>query len=343
MSLAPDRQPSELRVLLAAPRAFCAGVTRAIETVETLLERQGPPVYVRHQIVHNEFVVRRLERAGAVFVEDEREIPRGAICVLSAHGVAPSVRARCRERELDVVDATCPLVAKVHVEARRFADSGHLVVLLGHRGHAEVVGTFGERPAQTVVVGSVEDVERLQPDGRPVALITQTTLSEDDVASVRAAVERRVGLTAEPSRADRCYATQNRQAAVRAIADHASLVLVVGSTTSSNAQRLVEIAGDANTDALLMDGESPLPPDRLSGHATIGLTAAASTPEQLVEDTLLQLRRLGYRRVEQVGDGHESAHFKLPRGLSPPARAPRPPDRRVHAYSRRPGPRGVSM
>jgi (E)-4-hydroxy-3-methyl-but-2-enyl pyrophosphate reductase len=314
-SSADTASPGELRVLLAAPRAFCAGVTRAIQTVEALLERHGAPVYVRHQVVHNDFVVRRLERLGARFVEDERDVPRGAVCVLSAHGVAPAVRDRCRERDLDVIDGTCPLVAKVHAEARRFADSGHLVVLLGHKGHAEVEGTYGERPAQTVVVGSVEEAGRLDHDGRPVAVITQTTLSEDDVSSVRAAVERRVGPTTEPPRADRCYATQNRQAAVRRIAEDASLVLVVGSTRSSNAHRLVEVATDAGAEALLIDGESPLEIDRLTGHSTVGLTGAASTPEHLIQRTLGRLRRRGYRLVEEVGGPQESAHFKLPRGV----------------------------
>jgi 4-hydroxy-3-methylbut-2-enyl diphosphate reductase len=310
---APTR--AERRVLLAAPRAFCAGVTRAIETVEALLERHGPPIYVRHQIVHNDHVVRRLEGLGAIFVEDERDIPPGAICVLSAHGAAPAVRARCEARGLRVVDATCPLVAKVHAEARRFADAGRVVMLLGHRGHAEVEGTAGERPAHTIVVESVEQAERVDPRGRPVAVITQTTLSEDDVASVRAVLERRFGPPAEPLRADRCYATQGRQAAVRAVAARASLVLVVGSTRSSNARRLVEVARDAGAEARLVDGESPVGAEVLAGHDTVGLTGAASTPEELVMRTLAGLERAGYRSVEEVGDPIEGARFKLPRGV----------------------------
>jgi (E)-4-hydroxy-3-methyl-but-2-enyl pyrophosphate reductase len=302
----------ERRVLLAAPRAFCAGVTRAIDTVEMLLERHGPPVFVRHQIVHNDFVVRRLERLGAVFVEDERQVPPGAICVLSAHGVAPAVRARCAERGLRVVDATCPLVAKVHAEARRFADTGHLVVLLGHRGHAEVEGTAGERPEQTVVVGSVAEAEAVDPDGRPVAVITQTTLSDDDVSAVRAALERRHGPAAAPARADRCYATQNRQNAVRAIAARASLVIVVGSRRSSNAARLVEVARRCGAQSRLTDGESRLPRALLDSHVTVGLTAAASTPDELVTHTLDRLRQAGYRRVEEVRGADEDVRFRLP-------------------------------
>jgi 4-hydroxy-3-methylbut-2-enyl diphosphate reductase len=311
---APSGQANEgRRVLLAAARGFCAGVVRAIRTVESLLEQPGPPIYVRHQIVHNETVVRRLENRGAVFVDDESEIPRGAICVLSAHGASPAVRRRCEERGLQIVDATCPLVGKVHAEARRFADAGHLVVLLGHRGHAEIEGVLGERPASTVVVGSLADTEAIDPRGRPVAMLTQTTLSEDDVAELREAVERRVGVTRAPPRADRCFATQNRQAGVRAVtARGATLILVVGSTRSSNAARLVEVAQRAGADGLLIDGEAELPHGRLHGHDTVGLTGAASTPQDLIEGTLAKLRRLGYREVEEVGVAEDRAGFRLP-------------------------------
>src|SRR5919197_1677774 len=261
------------RVLLAAPRSFCAGVDRAIEIVERLLETHGPPVYVRHEIVHNDPVVRRLERLGAVFVDHEDEVPRGAICVLSAHGVAPAVRENCERRGLRVVDAVCPLVSKVHAEARRYADSGHLVALVGHADHVEVIGTRGERPESTVVIESAEDAERLDPAGKPIAVITQTTLSLDDVASTVDALSTRFGDLKRPDANDICYATQNRQDAVKEMVGHgATLILVIGSETSSNAQRLVEVARLHGAEAALIDGESELDSD-LDGHATIGLTA----------------------------------------------------------------------
>ena len=222
------------RVLLAAPRSFCAGVDRAIEIVERLLDQYGPPVYVRHQIVHNEHVVRRLEALGAVFVEHEDEIPRGEICVLSAHGVAPAVKENAERRGLRVVDAVCPLVSKVHAEARRYADSGHVVALVGHADHVEVIGTRGERPEATVVIESAEDARRLDPGGKPIAVITQTTLSLDDVASTVDALGDRFGDLKRPAADDICYATQNRQDAVKEmVAQGATLILVIGSETSS--------------------------------------------------------------------------------------------------------------
>src|SRR5204863_113069 len=218
-----------------------------------LLAEHGPPIFVRHQIVHNDHVVRRLERMGAVFVDDEGEVPAGEICVLSAHGVAPSVRENCQRRGLVVVDAVCPLVSKVHAEARRYADSGHLVALVGHADHVEVIGTRGERPESTVVVESPEDAEKLETDGRPVAVITQTTLSLDDVAETVDALGERFGDLRRPAADDICYATQNRQDAVKAMVDRgASLILVIGSETSSNARRLVEVAERWGAGALLI-------------------------------------------------------------------------------------------
>ncbi|MFL5944875.1 MAG: 4-hydroxy-3-methylbut-2-enyl diphosphate reductase, partial [Gaiellaceae bacterium] len=221
------------RVLLAAPRSFCAGVDRAIEIVERLLAEHGPPIYVRHQIVHNDHVVRRLERLGAVFVDDESEIPAGEICVLSAHGVAPAVRESCERRGLRVVDAVCPLVSKVHAEARRYADSGHLVALVGHADHVEVIGTRGERPEETVVVESPEEAAKLDSGGKPIAVISQTTLSLDDVRTTVDALEQRFGTLRRPAADDICYATQNRQDAVKRLAEEATLILVIGSQTSS--------------------------------------------------------------------------------------------------------------
>src|SRR5205823_6029873 len=246
------------RLLVAAPRSFCAGVDRAIEIVEWLLERHGAPIYVRHQIVHNEDVVQRLEGLGAVFVDDEEEVPPGATCVLSAHGVAPAVRESCERRGLRVVDAVCPLVSKVHAEARRYADSGHLVALIGHADHVEVIGTKGERPDSIVVDESPEDAERLDTDGKTIAVISQTTLSLDDVASTVDALQSRFGDLKRPGADDICYATQNRQDAVKRLAEESTLILVIGSPTSSNAQRLVEVARADGAEARLIDGESDL-------------------------------------------------------------------------------------
>jgi (E)-4-hydroxy-3-methyl-but-2-enyl pyrophosphate reductase len=302
---------------LAAPRSFCAGVDRAIEIVERLLEQHGAPVYVRHQIVHNEHVVRRLEEKGAVFVESEDEIPVGAFCVLSAHGVAPAVKESCETRGLRVVDAVCPLVSKVHAEARRYADSGHLVALVGHKDHVEVIGTLGERPASTVVVESPEEALGLETGGRPVAVITQTTLSLDDVAPIVDALADHVGSTLKrPAADDICYATQNRQDAVKRLAEEATLILVIGSPSSSNAQRLVEVAQAAGSVATLIDGESELDPVLLDGHRTIGLTAGASTPEQLVQATVSRLASAGYTELEEITVAREDVKFRLPREVA---------------------------
>jgi len=302
------------RVLLAAPRSFCAGVDRAIEIVERLLEQYGPPVYVRHQIVHNEHVVRRLEALGAVFVEHEDEIPPGEICVLSAHGVAPGVKENAERRGLRVVDAVCPLVSKVHAEARRYADSGHVVALVGHADHVEVIGTRGERPDSTVVIESAEDAERLDPGGKPIAVITQTTLSLDDVASTVDALADRFGDLKRPAADDICYATQNRQDAVKEmVAQGATLILVIGSETSSNAQRLVEVARLQGAAATLIDGERDLDRGLLDGHTTIGLTAGASTPEELVQAVVARLAAVGYDDLAEIEVAREDVHFRLPR------------------------------
>jgi 4-hydroxy-3-methylbut-2-enyl diphosphate reductase len=302
--------------LLAAPRSFCAGVDRAIEIVERLLEQHGAPVYVRHQIVHNENVVRRLERLGAVFVEDESEIPPGEICVLSAHGVAPSVKENAEERGLRVIDATCPLVNKVHAEARRYADSGHLVALVGHANHVEVIGTLGERPDSTVVIESPEQARALKSD-KPIAVITQTTLSLDDVAPIVDALEASQGELRRPHADDICYATQNRQDAVKAmVAEGATLILVIGSETSSNAQRLVEVARSGGAEASLIDGEARLDDDLIAAHRTIGLTAGASTPEQLVQSVARDLSERGYPTLEEITVAREHVHFRLPREVA---------------------------
>jgi 4-hydroxy-3-methylbut-2-enyl diphosphate reductase len=303
-------------VLLAAPRSFCAGVDRAIEIVERLLADHGPPIYVRHQIVHNDHVVGRLERLGAVFVDSEDDVPPGEICVLSAHGVAPDVRENCERRGLRVVDAVCPLVSKVHAEARRYADSGHLVALVGHADHVEVIGTRGERPDATVVIETPEDARNLDSGGKPIAVVTQTTLSLDDVRTTVDALGERFGNLRRPAADDICYATQNRQDAVKRLAEEATLILVIGSPTSSNARRLVEVARNAGADAYLINGDHELGADLVDGHETIGLTAGASTPEELVEATLAQLAALGWSELEEVTVAREDVHFRLPREVA---------------------------
>ena len=304
------------RVLVAAPRSFCAGVVRAIDIVEKLLETHGPPVYVRHEIVHNVHVVRDLEERGAIFVETEQEVPEGALVVLSAHGVAPEVYRKCAERNLEVVDATCPLVSKVHAEARRYAGRGLTIALVGHAGHEEVVGTMGEASDSIMLVETAEDVEKLEvAEGGRVAYLTQTTLSVDDTASVVDALRERFPDLVGPPSADICYATQNRQDAVKKICEQATLVLVVGSTTSSNANRLVEVAQTCGADAYLVDDERDLDPTWLEGHEVIGLTAGASSPELLVNRVADRLAELGYDDREEVELTREDVYFRLPSRL----------------------------
>jgi 4-hydroxy-3-methylbut-2-enyl diphosphate reductase len=304
------------RVLVAGPRSFCAGVVRAIDIVEKLLDRHGPPVYVRHEIVHNVHVVRDLEARGAVFVDSEEEVPEGALVVLSAHGVAPRVYERCAERGLKVVDAVCPLVSKVHAEARRYAARGHKIALVGHAGHVEVEGTMGEAPDSIVLVETAEDARRLElGEGQRLAYLTQTTLSLDDTGDVVAALRERAPDLVGPPSADICYATQNRQDAVKRICEEATLVLVVGSRTSSNANRLVEVARSSGADAYLIDDETDLDPSWLGGHETVGLTAGASSPELLVERVVSRLGELGFTAREDVEIAREDVFFRLPAEL----------------------------
>lgn len=304
------------RVLIAAPRSFCAGVVRAIDIVEKLLETHGPPVYVRHQIVHNVHVVRDLEERGAVFVESEQEVPEGALVVLSAHGVAPQVYRKCAERSLKVIDATCPLVSKVHAEARRYAARGLKIALVGHAGHEEVVGTMGEAPEAITLVETVEDVEKLEVEqGQQVAYLTQTTLSVDDTAEVVEALRRRFPDLIGPPSADICYATQNRQDAVKKVCQQATLVLVVGSRTSSNANRLVEVARSCGATAYLIDDERDLDPAWLEGHEVVGLTAGASSPDSLVTRVADRLAEHGYLEREEVELTREDVYFRLPAEL----------------------------
>jgi 4-hydroxy-3-methylbut-2-enyl diphosphate reductase len=304
------------RVLVAAPRSFCAGVVRAIDIVEKLLDQHGPPVYVRHEIVHNVHVVRDLEARGAVFVESEDEVPEGELIVLSAHGVAPKVYEKCAERGLKVVDAVCPLVSKVHAEARRYAGRGLKIALVGHAGHVEVEGTMGEAPESILLVETPEDARNLEvEDGEEVAYITQTTLSLDDTADVVDTLRERFPNLVGPPSADICYATQNRQDAVKRICEEATLVLVVGSRARSNANRLVEVARDRGADAYLIDDETDLDPAWLDGHETVGLTAGASSPELIVDRVFDRLAELGFTERAEVEITREDVVFRLPADL----------------------------
>jgi 4-hydroxy-3-methylbut-2-enyl diphosphate reductase len=304
------------RVLVAAPRSFCAGVVRAIDIVEKLLDQHGPPVYVRHEIVHNVHVVRDLEARGAVFVNSEDDVPEGALVVLSAHGVAPDVYRRCEERNLKVVDAVCPLVSKVHAEARRYAGRGLKIALVGHAGHVEVEGTMGEAPEAMVLVETPGDVENLElEDGEQLAYLTQTTLSLDDTAEVVDALRARFPDLVGPPSADICYATQNRQDAVKKICEEATVVLVVGSRTSSNANRLVEVARSRGAEAYLIDDEADLDPAWLEGQETVGLTAGASSPDLLVDRVVDRLAELGFGEREEVEITREDVFFRLPAEL----------------------------
>ena len=304
------------RVLLAGPRSFCAGVERAIDTVERALERFGAPVYVRKQIVHNTHVVSDLEQRGAVFVDELSGVPVAATVVLSAHGVSPEVRAEARRRDLRVIDATCPLVNKVHVEARRFAQDGYRIVLVGHRGHEEIEGTLGEAPDRIEVVDSIEAVHRLDiGDDEPVAYLAQTTLATDEVAEIVDALRWRFPRAVGPGTDDICYATQNRQDAVRRVARRSDVVIVVGSANSSNSNRLVEVAEREGCEAHLIDDPTALDPGWISGATTVGLTAGASAPETLVGDVVAALGGLGPLELEEDAVTTERVRFRAPDGV----------------------------
>jgi 4-hydroxy-3-methylbut-2-enyl diphosphate reductase len=300
-------------VVLAAPRASCAGVERAVEIVERALEARGAPVYVRKQIVHNAHVVADLEARGAVFVEEVDEVPAGATVIFSAHGVSPAVRAQADARGLEVIDATCPLVSKVHAEARRFAAAGFDIVLVGHEGHEEVDGTQGEAPAHTHVIAGADEVAGLDvEDPERVAYLTQTTLALDETAGVVDELRARFPALAGPASSDICYATQNRQDAVRALAAECDVVLVVGSGNSSNSRRLVEVAERAGCPALLVEDAGEIPPELLAGRPRVGLTAGASAPESLVDGVVRALGGLGGVEVDELEVAREEVHFKLP-------------------------------
>jgi 4-hydroxy-3-methylbut-2-en-1-yl diphosphate reductase len=308
-----------LKVLLAAPRGFCAGVDRAIEIVELALRKQGAPVYVRHAIVHNTWVVADLEAKGAIFVEDESEVPEGELLVFSAHGVSPEVKEHARQLGLRTLDATCPLVTKVHYEARHYAEEGYSIILIGHKGHQEVIGTMGNAPASITLVETPADVEALDlPDPTRVAYISQTTLSVDEASSVIAAIKERYPHARGPKGDDICYATQNRQDATKVLAERSDLVLVIGSGTSSNSLRMVEVAkGYGAPAAHLIDNAGAIEDRWLDGVRTVGLTSGASAPEVLVDEVIERLRaRPGGAEVELLEVVEESMHFALPASLA---------------------------
>ena len=303
------------RVLLASPRGYCAGVERAVDTVELALDHYGPPVYVRKQIVHNLHVVRDLEARGAVFVESEKEVPPGATVVFSAHGVAPSVHANARSLELKTIDATCPLVTKVHSEARHYARDGYTIVLIGHAGHEEVEGTMGEAPDSIVLVESPAEAETVElPDG-PLSYITQTTLSVDETNEVIDVLRRRFPHIEAPKKEDICYATTNRQRAVKAMLKEIDLLLVIGSHNSSNSNRLVEVAMANGVPSYLIDDETEIEDAWLEGVDTVGITSGASAPERLVERVLAWFADRGDTEVAPYAEELEDVTFKLPAEL----------------------------
>jgi 4-hydroxy-3-methylbut-2-enyl diphosphate reductase len=307
---------SPKRIILAAPRGYCAGVDRAVQTVEKALDMYGPPVYVRKEIVHNKHVVKQLAERGAIFVEEETEVPEGALVVFSAHGVAPSVHANSALRNLQTIDATCPLVTKVHVEARKFAEQGYTIVLIGHQGHEEVEGTTGEAPEHIVLVETIADVDALEiADPNHVAFITQTTLSVDETTEIIARLRERFPNITSPKSDDICYATTNRQIAVKQLARECDLVLVIGSTNSSNSNRLVEVAREHGAGSHLIDNASQVQEAWLDGVETIGITSGASAPEELVSELVEFFRERGASEVSELRAVHEDVRFMLPKTI----------------------------
>jgi 4-hydroxy-3-methylbut-2-enyl diphosphate reductase len=302
-------------VLLAEPRGFCAGVDRAIEIVERALRKYGAPIYVRHEIVHNTYVVNDLKAKGAIFIEELSDVPPGATLVFSAHGVAKAVRTEAAQRGFQVFDATCPLVTKVHVEVAKLAKEGYEFVMIGHKGHPEVEGTMGQLLEGIYLVEDVADVAAVQPRGDKLAVVTQTTLSVDDAAEILAAVKRRFPQVREPKKQDICYATQNRQDAVKVMAPQVDVVVVVGSPTSSNSNRLRELAERLGTPAHMVDAASDLKPEWFEGRRRVGLTAGASAPDILVQQVIERLRALGAISVRRLPGVEEHVEFPLPLGL----------------------------
>ena len=313
-------EPTGKRVILLTPRGFCAGVVRAIDVVKIALELYGRPIYVRKEIVHIRHVVEDHRRAGAVFVEELGEVPTGARVIFSAHGVSPAVRREARERGLDVIDATCPLVTKVHLEAIKFARQGYTILLVGHRDHDEVIGTMGEAPQATVVVSTEDEADRIEVrDPSRVVYLTQTTLSLDETQGIVERLRRRFPKIQGPPAQDICYATENRQLAVKAVAPLCQLLLVVGSQNSSNSRRLVEVCQKDSVPAYLVDDESEVDPAWFAGVKTVAVTAGASAPEVLVEQLVASLSRFGFHQVEEVVLKDEDVRFALPVELAHPA------------------------
>jgi 4-hydroxy-3-methylbut-2-en-1-yl diphosphate reductase len=311
-----------LSVILANPRGFCAGVTRAIDIVERAIDRFGAPVYVRHEIVHNRHVVDELRAKGAVFVDELTDVPAGATTVFSAHGVARAVQQEAEDRALPVIDATCPLVTKVHKQGRRYAKAGRAIVLIGHAGHAEVIGTIGQIDAPVLLVSSAEEVASLPLDpATPIAYVTQTTLSVDDTRGIIAALHARFSDVAGPDVDDICYATQNRQTAVRKLAELSDVLIVVGSRNSSNSNRLAEIGTEMGIRSYLVDGGDDVDPAWLDGAETVGITAGASAPDSLVDSVVASLRRLRTVSLTQLEGVSENVEFSLPPILRRPAPA----------------------
>jgi 4-hydroxy-3-methylbut-2-en-1-yl diphosphate reductase len=305
------------KILLLRPRGFCAGVVRAIDVVKIALNLYGAPIYVRKEIVHNKHVVDELRAAGAIFVEELTEVPVGARVIFSAHGVAPSVREDAVARKLQFIDATCPLVTKVHLEAVRFAKKGYTIVLIGHKDHDEVIGTLGEAPESTVLVSTVEDVDQLEiKDPEHISYITQTTLSLDETQEVVVRLKERFPKIQGPAAQDICYATENRQLAVKAVAPLCGLLLVVGSQNSSNSRRLAEVCQKTGVPAFLIDDLSEVKPEWLKDVQTVAVTAGASAPENLVESLIAHLRSCGFEGLEEVEIKEEDVRFQLPSELS---------------------------
>jgi 4-hydroxy-3-methylbut-2-enyl diphosphate reductase len=303
-------------VILAEPRGFCAGVDRAIEIVERALKRFGAPIYVRHEIVHNTFVVDDLRKKGAIFIEDLGEVPPGSTLVFSAHGVSQAVRIEAAARGFSVFDATCPLVNKVHIEVAKLAREGYEFIMIGHKGHPEVEGTMGQLDHGIYLVEDVEDVARVEiPPGQKLAVVTQTTLSVDDAAAILAAVKRRFPYVREPKQQDICYATQNRQDAVKMLSPQVDLVIVVGSPTSSNSNRLRELSQRLGTESYMVDSAAELRPEWFEGKSRIGLTAGASAPEILVREVIDRIKALGAVSVRRMDGIQETLKFPLPKGL----------------------------
>jgi 4-hydroxy-3-methylbut-2-enyl diphosphate reductase len=302
-------------VLLAEPRGFCAGVDRAIEIVERALVKFGAPIYVRHEIVHNTYVVNDLKAKGAIFIEDLADVPPGATLVFSAHGVSQAVRQEAARRGFQVFDATCPLVTKVHVEVAKLAREGYEFIMIGHKGHPEVEGTMGQLSEGIYLVEDIPDVARVQPRTDKLAVVTQTTLSVDDAAAILAEVKRLFPQVREPKKQDICYATQNRQDAVKVLAPAVDVVIVVGSPTSSNSSRLRELAERLGTEAHMVEGADDLQPAWFEGRRRVGLTAGASAPDVLVQAVITRLRELGALSIRKMDGVTEDVHFPLPRGL----------------------------